>query len=294
MRTKVEITTDLDKAKRQLQSAINQNQKPLISMYESKIEKFSAELLEVEAKNVAITDMKESKKNKYASLSPKKVSKKHTPKAKKGNKASKEVKPKGVSSEWNHFVKKNQINYITKYGSFSEAIKKMSVDYKSDKAKTKTKEPTKIGTYHELVDTGKDVWILKNIKTDKADFEIEKNKEGKYKVTCLTKEDKVFDTLEEALEHIRKTFLKGELGKIMQDKKHKAKIAAEYKKKHPNPLTAVQILKKAEEKAVEKLEEKAEKNESIDGQVKVLLKIVERILAKISKLTGENYKLSKN
>ena len=152
----------------------------------------------------------------------------------------------------------------------------------------------KIGTYHELIDSGKDVYVLKNTKTDKAEFEIEKNAAGKFKVTCLTKEDKLFDSLEEALDHIRKTFLKGELGKIMEEKKHKAVIAKAWKEKHKSgELTAVETMKKAEEKVDEKLEEKIEKGESVEGQVKQLLKIVERILAKISKLTGENYKLSK-
>ncbi len=165
---------------------------------------------------------------------------------------------------------------------------KTEVKAESKKEAPKAPEHKKVGPNRELHKLTETSYIIKNTKTDKADFDIEKRADGKWHTTCLTKEKLSFNTLDEAVEHIRKTLSKGEFRKIIDQKKKVSKKSREWREKHPTGKSSPTAdVKTAVKKVEKKLEEAVDEGKNVDKQVESLVNQIIALIETIKKIVGK-------
>jgi hypothetical protein len=280
-----ELKKEIATWKERKEAGEKHNATVLVDNAKKKIDKLQSEYDKLEASEAGKSALHDIKEEKVSMMPKTRVKKVEKPKVKKTRK----------KTSWSAFLKEHAAEYKIKYGMKLMA-KELSKDFKAGKTTDKTESGNrKIGTQHELMTLKDGVWMLKNIETGKEDIEINKTKEGKFVVTCIKEDRPEFDTLDEALDYVRKTLLKGELGKIVEQKKEKAKNQKAWLEKHPKgETTPLQDMKKVEEKVIEKIKEKADNGENVDKQVEAIMSVLKKLLEKLSKITGEKFTITKN
>jgi hypothetical protein len=134
----------------------------------------------------------------------------------------------------------------------------------------------KIGKSHELIKVSETAYLLKHANKKHADFEINK-KDKKWQVFCITKEEKTFNTLSDAVEYVSKKIYKDELKEFMTERKAKAKKSKERVEKRkeqgkPVELTATEVATKETKKVIEKIDEKHDAGKNVSKDVNGVLK----------------------
>lgn len=164
----------------------------------------------------------------------------------------------------------------------------------TEREKSETKEThKKLSPNHELHKLSDTVYTVKNTKTDKAEFDIEKKGDG-WHVECLTKEKITFKTLDEAIIHVSKQLSKGAYKQIIEQKKKALIHSRNFRAKHPSgKTTPAQDVAKAVSKATEKIKEKDNKGESIEKQVDAIVNQIIDLLKTLKELGAKSSDLNK-
>lgn len=130
----------------------------------------------------------------------------------------------------------------------------------------------KIGRSHTLVKHSKDLYLLVHEEKKHSALEFERHKDGKWHVTCTTKEKKTFATLQQAVEYASKKIYSGELKTFMEEKKASLKARKERREKRkkagkPVELTANEVAQKSERTVIQKIKDKKASGKSIKVDV---------------------------
>lgn len=168
-----------------------------------------------------------------------------------------------------------------------KAEKKLGITKKEKKSKeTQSEAEGKVDKKGKLVAPGLvmhemkkgEYYSIKKKKDNKIYWDIIKLSDGKYEVTCLTKEKQKFPTLQAAIKHIVSTLSKG----VYKEKIAQAKKAKKYREKiKRHPIKPARSVKKAAKAVEKKTESKKTKPTEFRTSIESASEIVGSIISNI-------------
>jgi len=251
--TKNELKTKIDKLDLAIKSGKIDG--ALLDKMKTTKEKLNNDLLELEAKDVAMSDIKADK-----GIKEKKITT-----VKKG-KNKKTVKTEKIKTE-NIKPEKDKINNA----SIKEGVKEQHISKDLQLLHIK-------GDVYDLLYKGQ------------SSFSFEKRTD-KWHVTCKIDERNRkdgFTSLEEAVKYVSKHIYSDELKQYLKQKKASAKRNKEFREKHKSGATTPnQDLNKAENKVIKKITEKAKENKDVTKDVELIFSNVNKLIVEAKAIIKE-------